>query len=503
MVRNVNIEALRGQPVIVGAGIAGLLVALHMGEAPCVLVSAAAMSAAGALSCDVARQLGVGETTDTRAELTLRKGEGLASPEVVQLIAGRMEHARMTLQSFGVSVEDAGTPVSNAGLHLALLKAVARRPNITIISPALARRLVLVDEQVRGLVIASGEHSIILGTDAVIMAGGGAGGLYGEQLLPPTSVGTGLALAARAGAVLADPELVWFHPFALSSPATAGTGDTLPLGLCTNRAVLFDEQGQRVEVASSPEALSRTIFQYQQHNRAVFLDLRRTLANGVQLAGSEIDELAAACRRAGIDPQQAAIPVRAAAAFHIGGVRATPEGVTSLAGLWACGESACTGFHGAAIHEGNPLLEAVVCSELVAQSIGRRVRLPDVDVSDVEPLASLQHGCLEMIGKTLRAAMGPLRDKAGLMRAISQISAFAEYDDGALVAQMMLLGALEREESRGVHGRTDFPSRASVARHTGLTEEDVGNAIKSLLLPQELEDVGAFGMSFGPAPQAS
>ncbi|MBV1838778.1 hypothetical protein KUA11_16455 [Acetobacter estunensis] len=99
--------------------------------------------------------------------------------------------------------------------------------------------------------------------------------------------------------------------------------------------------------------------------------------------------------------------------------------------------------------------------------------------------------------------MGPLRDKAGLIRAISQISAFDEYDDGALVAQMMVLGALEREESRGVQGRTDFPSRAPVARHTELTEEDVRNAIKSLLFPQELEDVGAFGMSFGPAPEAS
>lgn len=482
MSTNIDVRALQGQPVIVGAGIAGLLAALHLGNMPCVLVSCAYPSAAGTLTRSVRAALGEGETAARRASRTLACGAGLAAPESVEQITAGMETAIAELEGFGISLA-AGTPQDTGyGLHAALLAAVHARPHVTIISPAALRRLILVDGQVCGVVLDLGHRKrIILNTDAVILATGGTCGLYADGVAPSTATGAGLAVAARAGAVLSDLEFVHFHAPVLALEDASGHPVMVPLSACGAGMVLGDERGRKMDVdARKPSVLARAVAARAQQGLTVYLDLRPVVASWGTHPAPEIATFLQRARDCHVDPVHQALPVRTAAAFHIGGIQAGVNGKTSVPGLWACGEAACTGFHGAAVLEGNPLLEAVVCSALVAASVRNRATVPFRDVSDISMESGVSAGGLALVRALFHKAMGPMRSQGPLVESLQRLSSLAAYDDIALVAQMMLIAALRRQESRGDHFRSDFPSPAGTARHLTFTEHDVQAAFHVL-----------------------
>jgi L-aspartate oxidase len=190
------------------------------------------------------------------------------------------------------------------------------------------------------------------------------------------------------------------------------------------------------------------------------------------------------CHAAGIDPVTGPIPIRPAAHYHMGGIAVDLGGRTSVAGLWACGEAACTGLHGANRLASNSLLEAAVCGRLVAESIAgttsnRRRGKPRAGVmaagaSDPSP-----------VRKILSRAAGVLRDRDGLAAVAAELLQLTltrgTASDPACVALMIVIAALRRRESRGAHARTDFPRRAAQAQSSMLRLDEALAAAREIV----------------------
>ena len=251
-----------------------------------------------------------------------------------------------------------------------------------------ARRLIVDDNAVTGVLAATDRGPAVFATDRVVIATGGIGGLFLHSTNPAGSVGQGLALAARAGAVMADLEFIQFHPTALDSKS-------YPLKLVSEAvrgegAILLDENGDRF-MANEPGAelaprdiVARAVWRHMRAGHRVFLDARR--AKGLDVA-RRFPTITAMCREAGVDPVTQPIPIRPAVHYHMGGISVDTRGRTSVAGLWPCGEVTCTGLHGANRLASNSLLEAAVCGGFVAQDVAatastrrRKPALPDGNV---------------------------------------------------------------------------------------------------------------------------
>src|SRR5690606_24398753 len=207
---------------------------------------------------------------------------------------------------------------------------------------------------------------------ATVLAAGGLGGLYAITTNPPGVRGHAMGMAARAGAIIADPEFVQFHPTGILTDA-----DPTPLATEALRgegAILVNDLGERFMPAIHPDAelaprdvVARANFRQIQSGRKVFLDTRQVLGAEILTRFPPVSKY---CTDAGIDPVNGMIPVTPAAHFHMGGVKVDERGRSSLPGLWVCGEASCTGLHGANRLASNSLLEAVVYGARIAEDIG-------------------------------------------------------------------------------------------------------------------------------------
>lgn len=330
--------------------------------------------------------------------------------------------------------------------------------------------------------------------DAVVLATGGLGGLYAATTNPLGAIGRGLAMAARVGAVLADMEFVQFHPTALDIGE-----DPMPLATEALRgegAVLRNSRGQRFMVGYHPMAelaprdvVSRGIFAQIQQGQKTYLDCR-------QIDVSKFPALIAACARAGINPQHDLVPVAPAVHYHMGGVATDLNARTSITGLWAVGEVAATGLHGANRLASNSLMEAVVMAERAAADIiGRIALLADAPAAVVRtPIlpatATLPQGGYETLRQTMTAQCGVIRDEANLRAALNLASDYLDaaeardsaLADRALVCQMIVASALLRNESRGGHFRADFPQPVeALQKRSFITLKDVQARLPALL----------------------
>ncbi|MBV8480274.1 MAG: FAD-binding protein [Actinobacteria bacterium] len=409
--------------VIVGAGVAGLTAALAAADAGgAVLVRATGIDSSNSWAAQggVAAAVGPDDDPALHAADTLAAGRGLCRESAVELLTEEAPDRIGDLVRLGVEF-DHGLAREGGHSHSRVVHAGGAETGRRIAEVLVARvrehpNVGIERERVDSLSQLSG-HSVVLAT-------GGYAALWQRTTNPRGAVGDGLLLAHAAGAELADLELVQFHPTALRDD-----GFLLSEALRGAGATLLDEDGERFTDELAPrDVVARAIAARQ----SASLDLR-----GIER--DRYPSLMATLERAGYDPADEPIPVSPAAHYAIGGVATDLDGRTTVPGLYAAGECACTGVHGANRLASNSLLECLV--------FGRRAGVAALDgpalVSDASPIPGSADA-----GAALWEDAGLIRNAAGLTRLL---------DSPSPLARLVARGALARTESRGVHFREDYP----------------------------------------------
>ncbi len=489
--------------IIVGAGLAGLFTALKLAPHPVTIISATPLGIGTASSWaqgGIAAAVGESDTAEAHAEDTIRAGAGLVEPKMAESVAREAPDRIEDLLAFGVpfdrnlegllelSREAAHSKrrvvrvkgdMAGASIMNALVNAVSRQPSIKILDQYEARNLITQDSRVIGIRMAYTQKTDAselydIGAGAVILAAGGIGQLYEVTTNPGLSRGDALAMAARAGAIMADSEFVQFHPTAinigkdpapLATEALRGDGATLVNGAGGH----FMKQVHDDAELAPRDIVARAVHREITNGRGAFLDCRTAIGREFPEKFPGVYKI---CREAGLDPIHDLIPIAPAAHYHMGGILTDAIGRTSLDGLWACGEAASTGLHGANRLASNSLLEAVVFAARIAQDLQGRylgTRHCNPDKSTAPRLKKQAAGDVEEeIVKTLRQTMsrhvGVVRNEEGLTAAIDILE---NIEHGPLItpkienmlcaAKLIATAALEREESRGGHFRSDHP----------------------------------------------
>lgn len=483
-------------PLIVGGGLAGLSAALEAAPRKTLVVTPApllqACSSAWAQG-GVAAALSQTDAPALHAADTEAAGAGL-----VEAGAGRLLTAdgRETVEwlaalgapfdrdeagGFAVSLEAAhsrarvarvGGDGAGRAILSALVAAARAAPHIEIWEDGRLRGLIQDDSgRVRGALIERDGQMVEVLAPAVVLATGGAGGLYAQTTTPASLLGEGMALAYRAGAEILDPEFVQFHPTAMDVGL-----DPMPLATEALRgegARLVDGEGRFLlgEAADadlqSRDVVARAVYAARAAGRGAFLDARTAVGAAFP---HEFPAVFAACMRAGLDPRESPIPVASAAHYHMGGIAAGPDGRTTLEGLFAVGECAATGVHGANRLASNSLLEAAAFGRRTGRAAAQ-VRATTGPVSAPSAAPDLPPDELARLRRTMSADVGVVRTAAGLSRALAVLDDLEAGTPGALplvAARLIVEAALARRESRGGHWRGDFPLPAAEARHTRL-----------------------------------
>ncbi len=492
-----------GDIVIVGAGLAGLFTALKLAPVPVTVVAAAPLGE-GASSVwaqgGIAAAVGEGDTAERHAADTIAAGAGIVDEAIANLVASEASGRIADLLRYGVPFDrDLGGHFvlsreaahsrhrvvrvagdrAGAAIMQALIAEVRRTPSIRLLEGYEAVDLIAGSKGVEGLRLkrnAARGNGIyeLLPARVVVLATGGIGALYRTTTNPAYARGEALAFAARAGATIADAEMVQFHPTALDVGA-----DPAPLAseaLRGEGAHLVNAEGRRFMLDVHRDAelaprdiVARAVATEIAAGGRVFLDCREAI-------GARFPELFptvyAHCRAAGIDPVTEPIPVAPAEHYHMGGIATDNRGRTSVAGLWAIGEVASTGLHGANRLASNSLLEAVVfgarAADDIRASIGDGKDLRAAALHPVGGEAQLDPELHDAIVVELRDAMsadvGVVRNRRGLSRALIRLADLAEQAEGdtqltnmLLAARLVTGSALLRTESRGGHFRSDFP----------------------------------------------
>lgn len=480
--------------IVVGSGAAGLSVALGSGGSMRVAVVSRGVSGLDGSTCwaqgGLAAAIGPGDTPGQHAADTINAGSRLnnkpavrwlaeSAPDVVRwllslgmqfdVINGHLALGREAAHSFPRIVH-AGGDATGAELVRVLREAVARQPWIERFEFSDACEILKRGTQVVGVVVRNrrGELTRLLAPN-VVLATGGIGQLYRHTSNPVEADGSGLALAHHAGAELADLEFVQFHPTAM-----APVGDTslpqLPLlteALRGAGAVLVNDLGARFMLAASSQAelaprdvVARAVWQQLAQGRRVFLDAR-PLGDGVR---QRFPNLVSACAQRGLDPRAHLVPVVPAAHYHMGGIKVDLHSMSRVPGLYAVGEVACTGVHGANRLASNSLLEALAFGKALGERLGQRGPVAPISRTDNSVGHAIRGESTndQMVLSRLRQIMwnevGIVRTPDGLQSALHQIQVLERRClAGAPVLRQLLVGRLlveaciRRRESVGAH----------------------------------------------------
>jgi L-aspartate oxidase len=501
--------------LIIGAGIAGLRAAITLAAAGRVLVvtkEALGESNTQYAQGGIAVAISGAEDVELHLEDTLAAGDGLVDPIAARVLVeegpARVEELlnwdthfdRYTTGDHAgeLMLTREGAHSRNRILHAngdatgreigrALLAHATATPGITLLPWTLLTDLLTADGRVCGarLLDENGEIRTVQAR-SVLLASGGAGQVYSDTTNPAVATGDGIAAALAAGAELADMEFYQFHPTALSLPGVSRF--LLSEALRGEGAWLVNAAGERFMHRYHPllelaprDVVARAITREGIGTRPgevlpVYLDMRHVTSINLD---ARFPGISSFLHQHGLDLARDLIPVRPAAHYLMGGVRTDVDGRTSLPSLYAAGEVACTGVHGANRLASNSLLEGLVFGARAAESMRRESDVP-ITVAAVESPVALSDAPLPPVEEAIQRLQEQMWEHAGLLRDAALLSsidltAAARYADAvpsaewtrreyearslARVARAIVVCALAREESRGAHYRNDYPKR--------------------------------------------
>jgi L-aspartate oxidase len=502
--------------VIIGSGIAGLYAAILAREHGSVLV----LTKGSIDDCNtrwaqggIAAPIGAGDSPEKHLRDTIEAGAGLVDEEAARVLTSEAADRIRDLAALGVPFDTIHGEIAlgmegahsaprivhaggdSTGMHIELtLSSVARLEGITVREWTQATRVARDKEQGTGVtgVVALDERSgetREYRARFVVLATGGAGRLYSVTTNPEVATGDGIALAYRAGAEVTDMEFIQFHPTALRmdgqrpfliSEAVRGEGGRLidasqDGGSDPQRRRFMFDYDSRGELAPR-DIVARAILDRMQRTGSdhVLLDVTSAVGGEPERVAARFPQIYRTCLEAGLDITREPIPVSPAAHYTMGGIRTNVWGETTLPGLYACGECACTGVHGANRLASNSLLETVVFAKRVvqrtvespgtcAEASGETMTLSEPSPHEAGPLTR------EALQELMWRDVGIVRDGESLARAKAALSAWAssaseptdresqELADMLTCGRLVTEAALAREESRGAHFRRDWP----------------------------------------------
>jgi len=487
--------------VVVGSGIAGLTCALHLREAGLHVTVVTKVSIDDGSTRwaqgGIAAVLDPLDTPDAHARDTLVAGVGLGDPGAIDVLVREGPARVRELMRWGAEFDrypdgslmltregghhanrivHAGGDATGAEVQRALHAAVRRDPWIRLIEHALVLDL-LTDAHGRGCGVTL--HVLGEGTEdgvgavlarAVVLATGGMGQVYAVTTNPSVSTGDGVALALRAGATVTDLEFVQFHPTALYTTRGGAQQPLVSEALRGEGAYLRDGDGKRFmqgqhELAelAPRDVVAKAIHRVMtaEGSDHVWLDARH-----VPDVTTRFPTITAFCREAGIDPAHDLVPVAPAAHYASGGVRTDLVGRTSIPGLYACGEVACTGVHGANRLASNSLLEGLVFGRRIAADIAAGLPEQSEPAEQPPPRDAVNPATRPALQRAMSRGAGVLRSAESLKGAAAAVDAAEPAKAGTAtweaanlytVAGALVRAATRREETRGCHWREDFP----------------------------------------------
>ena len=514
------------QMIVVGSGIAGLIAALELSRKYAVtLVTKARLSESNTRYAQggIAAAMSSDDSVAEHIADTMQAGAGLSQLAAVEVLCAEGPARIHDLIALGVAFDErngelergleaahsharvlhAGGDATGLAIENALVNAV-RGAGVQMLENTFACEIVLEDKRVAALEIlnAAGMREL-LPAHAIVLASGGAGQLFTYTTNPAVATGDGVAMALRAGALLADVEFYQFHPTALAIPGNF----LLSEAVRGDGAVLLDKEGKRFMQRVHPSAelaprdvVARGIAEQMaaQGGQPVLLD---ATSMGAAFLTSRFPTIDAACRKAGLDWSKEPVPVTPAAHYWMGGVKTDLWGRTSIPGLFAVGEVACTGVHGANRLASNSLLESIVFSWRTAHLLlddENCVKLQNWPVLNWVANLSLsgplhEADAREIERKDLQQLMwthaGIYRDERGLREAMAWLSTAQssgtsvhalETRNLLAIAGLLVTSALERRESRGAHFRKDFPETSLSFQHQQIIGRTGASACKAI-----------------------
>ena len=469
------------------------------------------------------------DCVEKHVEDTLTAGAGLSDRSTVEYISEASDEVINDLIENGVDFDrnadgeltftleaahsirrilHAGGDATGRGITEALCREVRADENIVVMENAVAAELLVdSDQECKGVIVyneLTGEHEIVY-TSALVLATGGLGQLYKYTTNPDGATGDGIDLAYNAGAIIQDMEFVQFHPTALAlspeskdrfliSEAVRGEGARL----INNHGMEFMSKYHDKRELAPRDIVTRAIYSEMNKEHKFNVFLNASMIDHMKLF-KRFPTISKRCGECGIDISAKPIPVAPAAHYSMGGIKASVEGRTSIRGLYAIGECASTGLHGANRLASNSLLECVVCAYELADylsfanlAIPKKIDENIRRISDIysQPLSEADYN-IELLKANLKDIMwnnvGIIRSEENLLKARKEVEnlkkAFKrtrkclnkeeyEYRNMLSVASLIIDSALSRKESRGAHCRSDYSQLDRVARHTNLLKNE-------------------------------
>ncbi|MEX2152422.1 MAG: L-aspartate oxidase [Gemmatimonadaceae bacterium] len=491
-----GVNRIRARFLVVGSGVAGLHTAWRASEHGSILLLTKRSlfdSATSYAQGGIAAALGAGDSPELHRRDTLAAGAALCDAAAVQVLVeegpARVRELHAAGADFDLEPETGRFRLGREAAHSrkrivhahgdqtgaevarTLVHRVRRSKRIRVLEKARVLDLIVHRGRCAGVrASVRGEATEII-ADVTVLATGGGGQAYRYTTNPVVATGDGYAIAHRAGVTLADMEFVQFHPTALDTPenplaliseAVRGEGATL----VNDRGVRFMKKTHRLAELAPRDIVARAIVRQQRAGRSVFLDARRL----ARTFARRFPGILALCQARGIDPRRDLIPVTPAAHYMMGGIVTDLRGRSSLDRLYAVGEVSRTGVHGANRLASNSLLEGLVFAERVARDIVEIDALKSLPPPGKWSVPRLEdRGAAQVAADLVREVMwrdagvirtpGGLRSARAVLQGIRKRLPVGATEEMNLVrtAQLIVEGALRRQESRGGHYRTDYP----------------------------------------------